>query len=378
MIRGAGAARAPMFATGALRLYSPTDLQRTTAALFATRLVTHLCAPTFILLAGVSARFVARRRTPKGASLFLLSRGAWLVLLQLTVIRFAWNFDPGFHYNSSNIISTIGFCMMMLAGLIHLPPGAILAFGLALCVGHHALDPLAFADRSFADVLRSFLHVKKFYALGGGYSFLFLYPLIPWVGVMALGYCLGRIYEKDWSPGERKDALFWMGGASLFAFLGLRWANIYGDPLRWSPQARPALTGMSFLNVEKYPPSLLYLCLTLGVTLLLLGALEGRSLLRWRPIVIYGRVAFFYYVAHLFLIHLVAMAAVVLSGYPWRTTIFLGSQAQASPLLKGRFGLGLGVTYGVWAAIVLLLYPLCARWNALKERHKGSVWVSYV
>ena len=359
-------------------IFSPTDLQRTTPALFATRLVTHLCAPTFILLAGVSARFVARKRTLRETSLFLLTRGAWLVLLQMTVVRFAWNFDPGFHYNSSNIISTIGFSMMILAGLIHLRPGTILAVGLTLSIGHNALDRVAFADGSAADVLWSFLHVRKFYELGHGYSFLFLYPLIPWVGVMALGYCLGRLYDRDWPEALRKRALLMMGAGSLLAFVLLRWSNLYGDPLPWRHERQPVTTVMSFLSLEKYPPSLLYLCLTLGVTLLLLGALEGRSLRRWQPIVTYGKVALFYYVAHLFLIHTVALVAVAWAGYPWRTMVFFGPQTQAAPLLRGRFGFSLGATWLLWAGIVLLLYPLCASWSSLKERHKGRWWVSYV
>lgn len=193
---------------------------------------------------------------------------------------------------------------------------------------------------------------------------------------MALGYCLGRIYDRDWATEARRKLLLQAGAASLLAFVLLRWANLYGDPAPWSRQREPGATVMSFFNVEKYPPSLLYLCLTLGVALLLLGALEGRSLRRGRPIVTFGKVALFYYVAHLF--HAAALLAVVLAGYPWHTTVFLGSQAQPSPLLKGRFGFGLAGTQAVWAAIVVLMYPLCARWNALKARHEGAWWISYV
>ena len=359
-------------------IFSPTDLQRTTPALFATRLITHLCAPTFIFLAGVSAHFVVRRRTVSGASAFLLTRGAWLVFLQLTVIRFAWNFDPAFRYNSSNIISTIGFCMMALGFFIHLEPRTILAVGLGLCIGHNALDGVSFAPGSAADVLWSFLHVRKLYTLPDGHSFLFLYPLIPWAGVMALGYCLGRVYDRDWSAARRRGLLLGIGTASLLAFVVLRWLNVYGDPSPWAHQRDAGTTVMSFLDVEKYPPSLLYLCLTLGVALLLLGALEGRDLRRWQPVVIFGRVALFYYVLHLFVVHAVALVAVSASGYPWRTMIFSGSQSQASPLLKGRFGFSLAGTYAVWAGIVLLLHPVCARWNALKTRFKATWWVSYV
>ena len=359
-------------------LYSPTDLQRTTPAIFATRLITHLCAPTFIFLAGVSAHFIARRRTVRGASVFLLTRGAWLVILQLTIIRFAWNFDPAFHYNSSNIISTIGFSMMALAGLIHLKPRTILIVGLAMSMGHNALDGVSFPAGSAADVLWSFLHVRKFYAMAHGRSFLFLYPLVPWVGVMGLGYSLGRIYDRDWSVEKRRSTLLQIGAACLFAFVVLRWVNVYGDPSPWAHQRDPGTTFMSFLNVEKYPPSLLYLCLTLGVSLLLLGALEGRNLRAFRPVLTVGRVALFYYVVHLYAIHAAALVAVTRAGFPWQTMVFPGPQTQASPLLKGIFGFGLAGTYTVWAAIVLLLYPLCARWNSLKSRYQGKWWVSYV
>ncbi|QHT65246.1 DUF1624 domain-containing protein [Rhodocytophaga rosea] len=184
-------------------IFSPTDLQHTTVALFATRLITHLCAPTFIFLAGASAYFIAQRKTLKDTTLFLLTRGIWLILLQLTLIRFAWNFDPAFHFNSSNIISTIGFCMIVLSLLIYLPLKIILIIGLLLVVGHNALDNISFQSGSAWDIVWSFLHVRKLYLLSNNYTFLFLYPIIPWVGVMALGYCLGSLYAPS-NPVEKK------------------------------------------------------------------------------------------------------------------------------------------------------------------------------
>jgi len=169
-----------------------------------------------------------------------------------------------------------------------------------------------------------------------------------------------------------------LGVLSLQAFVLLRWANVYGDPSPWVRQARPAATIMSLLNVEKYPPSLLYLCLTLGVALLVLGLLEGHSLKAWKPVIVFGKVPMFYYVVHIFVIHAAAMVAVVSAGYSWRTMVFFGSQNQASPALKGRFGFTLAQTWAIWAGIVVLLYPLCARWNSFKARHAGEWWVSYV
>src|SRR5262249_21091176 len=296
----------------------------------------------------------AQRKTLRETSIFLLTRGAWLVLLQMTVVRFAWNFDPKFHYNSSNIISTIGFSMMALAALIHLRPRALLIFGLAMVIGHNALDGVSFAQGSAADVVWSFLHVRKMYRMANGRSFLFLYPLVPWVGVMALGFCLGRIYQADWTSERRRRLLSRIGGGGLLAFFVLRWLNLYGDPLPSSHQPRFSTTILSFLNVEKYPPSLMYVCLTLGVSLFLLGILEGRSLKGWRPIAVFGKVALFYYVLHIFAVHALALLAVVSSGYPWRTMVFSGSQTVPAPELMGKFGFSLAETYAIWAGIIVL------------------------
>ena len=354
-------------------LFSPTDLSRTTPALFATRLVTHLCAPAFIFLAGVSAHFAASRRTGREASLFLLTRGAWLVLLQLTVVRFGWNFDPAFHFNSSNILSTIGFSMIALAGLVHLPRRALFVAALAMVFGHNALDGIAFRSGG-ADVLWTFLHARKLYTLSHGDSFLFLYPLIPWVAVMALGYCAGRLFDPDFSAAARKSLLLSSGLAAVAAFLIVRCLNVYGDPVPWQAEADLSTTVMSFFNLEKYPPSLLYLCLTLGVTMTLLGLVEGRRMPK--PIVTFGRAALFFYVVHIYLVHAAAMLACVAGGFPWQSMIFAGHQSQS--VLKGQFGFSLARTYVIWACIVVLLYLFCAHWNAFKLRNRERWWVSYV
>jgi uncharacterized membrane protein len=359
-------------------IFSPTDLRRTTPAIFATRVATHFCAPTFILLAGVSAWLVARRKSAREASVFLFSRGAWLIFLQLTVVRFAWNFDPALHFNSSTILSTIGVCMLALAALIRLPMGALLGLSLAMIAGHNALDGISFPSGSAADVAWSFLHVNKLYALGGKRSFQFAYPVIPWVGVMALGYCLGSIFGEEWTSEQRKRLLLRAGAGALAAFAVLRAFNHYGDPVPWARQPTAAMTVVSFFNLEKYPPSLSYLCLTLGMALLVLGVSEGRDLSRARPLIEFGRVALFYYVVHLFVVHAVALIAALSAGYPLRSMVFTGTPARASPLLQGRFGLGLGGIYALWAGIVVALYPACAAWSVLKSRNRAAWWASYV
>jgi uncharacterized membrane protein len=359
-------------------IINPVDLQLTTPGLFFMRVITYLCAPTFIFLAGTSVYFVAQRKSLKDTSFFLLTRGAWLILLQFTLIRFAWNFDPGFHYNSSNVISTIGFCMIALAGLIHLPYRVVLAFGLVMIAGHNLLDGLHFETGTAADVVWSFVHVRKAYVLDKGYSFLFLYPLVPWVGVMALGYCLGQLYHRGYEPAKRKRVILQIGISVLVLFFVLRWLNVYGDPLPWSHFEKPATTVMSFFQVEKYPPSLLFLCLMLGISLTVLGLLDGKALKRGRPIVVFGKVAMFYYILHIFVIHVFALVAVALAGYPWQTMIFIGSSGQPSPLLKGHFGFSLAGTYLIWVSVILVLYPLCDYWNSFKVRYRDKWWVSYV
>jgi uncharacterized membrane protein len=210
------------------------------------------------------------------------------------------------------------------------------------------------------------------------YTFLFLYPIIPWVGVMALGYCLGRLYDVDYSVERRKRVLLQLGATCLVCFFILRCINIYGDPLPWTVQWEAGKTMLSFFNVEKYPPSLLFLCLTLGIALVLLGVLEGRNLNRSRPIILFGKVALFYYVVHIFVIHAVAMGAATLAGYPWQTMVFIGSSAKPSPLLVGNFGFRLGPIYIIWISVILFLYPFCMWWSSFKVRNKAKWWVSYV
>ena len=359
-------------------LYSPVDLSQTSAGLFITRWITHLCAPTFIFLSGVSTYFVAQRKTLTDTSFFLLTRGIWLVLLQLTLIRFFANFDPLFRYNSNTIISTIGICMIVLSGLIYLRMKTIFFIGIVMVVGHNLLDGISFREGTLADVLWSFLHVQKSFDLGSGYSFTFLYPVIPWVGVMALGYCFGVLYDADYSSKLRKTVLSQLGIICLLIFLTLRTANVYGDPVPWSRQAEFSSTIMSFFNLQKYPPSMLFLSATLGISLLMLAVMEGKNLRRWRPVTLFGNVALFYYVCHILLIHLLAVFAAVLTGYGWHSMIFPGSVAKGSTLLNGSYGFSLWVVYLVWIMVVVLLYPLCVYWNAFKTRHKKKWWVSYV
>lgn len=359
-------------------LYSPVDIDQASVGLFATRWITHLCAPTFIFLAGVSTYFVAQRKTKSDTSFFLLTRGIWLVVLQFTIIRFGWSFDPYFRYNSITIISTIGLCMIILSGLIYLRMKTLFFVGIIMVVGHNLLDGISFKDGTLADVLWSVLHAQKSFDLGNGYGFGILYPIVPWVGVMALGYCFGALYNADYSVESRKAILSYLGTICLVAFFTLRTGNLYGDPVPWSKQPEIGGTIMSFFNLEKYPPSLLFLTATLGISLMILAAMEGKDLRRWKPVTLFGNVALFYYVAHIFLIHLLAVAAAVLTGHSWHAMIFTGSIAKGTPLLNGSYGFSLWVVYLVWVLVVVILYPICKYWNGIKIRNKKKWWVSYL
>jgi uncharacterized membrane protein len=358
--------------------FSPTDLEQTSPGIFATRLITHLCAPTFILLAGTSAYFTAQRKSKEETAFFLLTRGVWLIALQMTIVQFAWHFDPAFHHITSNIISTIGFSMVFLSLLIRLRLRLILWIGLVIVMGHNLLDGVAFEEGSVADMIWSFFHASKRFSLGHQYILQFSYPVIPWIGVIALGYCMGRLFDPDFSLAQRKKVILNWGVTCLIVFVVLRSLNIYGDLHPWSQQDTLSKTIMSFLNLEKYPPSLDYLCLTLGISLILLGLLEGRDLQGFKPITTFGNVALFYYVLHLFVIHLFAMLAVTAYGFPWHTMVFLDSPSKGSSLLKGNFGFNLFDTYLVWIFIVAMLYPPCKYWYSFKKKNKSKWWVSYV
>ena len=358
--------------------FSPTDISQTTPAIFFTRWITHLCAPTFIFLAGVSVFFIKQQKGQKETTIFLLTRGFWLIVLQFTVIRFAWSFDPLFHYNAHAIISDIGLCMMLLAALIYLPWNAILIISLTMIAGHNLLDSVSFTSGSITSVIWSLLHVNTNYNFGNGYSFEIFYPIIPWVGVMALGYCVGRLFGEEYSTDYRKKNLLRAGVVSLILLLMLRFVNVYGDPVPWSTQAEWWKTLLSFFNFQKYPPSLFYAGVMLSISFILLSIMEGKNLDRWKPVIIFGKVALFYYVMHILVIHIFAMITVVLSGLSWQTMIFTGPIKDGSLLLKGKFGFSIGYVYLVWMVVILFLYPLCIYWNDFKARNKSKWWVSYV
>lgn len=356
-------------------LFDPTDLEQTNGFLFFTRWITHFCAPVFVLLSGTSAYLVGERKGKKALSWFLASRGVWLILLELTIINFAWFFDPGFNNLLFIVIWVIGLGMLFLAGLIWLPLNWIAFIGLSMIFGHNLLDGITVSGQGINAILWSFLHQFQIFEFEN-ISLFIGYPAIPWVGVMAVGYVFGKLYSRNTEKSQRKNWLLFLGASATFGFVILRALNIYGDPNLWSAQESALFTLLSFLNTSKYPPSLLYLLMTLGPAFLLLRYLEFKPIPLQRPMIIIGRVPLFYYIVHLYLIHALAMLAAVLTGFPWQAMI-LPVWVNFAPDLVG-YGFSLSATWLIWLAIVVMLYPLCVYWDKFKTRNKNKWWVGYV
>jgi uncharacterized membrane protein len=350
---------------------SPTNLAQTTVPLFLTRWVTHICAPTFFLLTGTGAFLALRSKSVAGLSRFLLTRGVWLIVLELTFIRclgYQFNFD--YHVTLLVVIWALGWAMVVLSALVWLPVAAVLAFGVALIAGHNLLDGV----RS-TNPLWVILHSQGFVVNRPGFVVFVAYPLIPWIGVTAVGYALGSVYR--WDAQRRQATLLKIGLALTAGFLVLRLINMYGDPAPWTHQATPALTVVSFLNVTKYPPSLLFLLMTLGPALVLLRALNRGTPPLLRPALVFGRVPLFYFVLHLTLIHLLAviLCYVQNGAVHW---MFESPNLGAYPFTPPPgWGVSLPVTYLIWVVVVVLLYPVCA-WFARVRQRSGAWWLSYL
>ena len=345
----------------------PTDLSTTTVPLFFTRWITHFCAPVFVLLAGVSAQLYARKRGLPSARRFLFTRGLWLVVLELTIVRFAWIPEPFYRFVLLQVIWALGWAMVVLAGLSYLPRRAVVAIGIAIVVGHNLLDGFDRGNFGQLEPAWNVLHERALLKLGTRRVFV-SYPVLPWIGVAALGFGLGAWYER--TAAERQRLLLWCGGGATLGFVALRALNVYGDPHPWTTQARGSVFSvLSFLNCEKYPPSLAYLLMTLGPALVALALLERLPTRAWQPIVMFGRVPLFFYVTHLYLLRF--------SAAPLAWLRFGKSAFQPPPGHAGSPEYPLWTAYAALAFALLLLYPAC-RWFAGKKAEAKSPWLSYL
>jgi len=358
---------------------SPTDLATTTPLLFLTRWVTHLCAPTFMLTAGLGAfLWWQRGKTNTQLSVFLLSRGAWLMLLEVTVMRWAYDFDLVRRYPVLLLVLwVLGLCMVGLAGLIWLPIPALATLSLAVIALHNGLDGVT-ADRfGSAAGVWNLLHQPGAFVIAG-IPVIVGYPLIPWIAVMALGFCAGPLFLME--RERRRRVLVAIGAAALVWFVAERAINGYGDPVPWGTQSSPGYTVLSFLNTTKYPPSLDFLLMTLGPALLALAWLDRPGLKPSNPLVVFGRVPLFYFVLHFYLAHLAAvLLAFARYGVSARTFVFHRVPSMGGPaaLFPPRFGEDLWVVYVVWGVLVLALYPACRWFGRLKARRR-EWWLGYL
>jgi len=351
--------------------WDPTDLSQASPALFLTRWITHYCAPIFVFLAGTSAYLYRRNSGCSRAHLqwFLATRGLWLVVLEITLISFFWQF--GYHGMILQTLWSLGWSMVALAALLYLPTWAMLAIAFAMIFGHNLLDGIHPKDFGSFAIGWAIVHEFYFDQVTPNFFIAVGYPLVPWIGVMAAGYGFGQVLDLDRS---RRDRVMLAIGFGLIAlFLVLRLTNFYGDARLWAPNPRGFVySALQVLNTTKYPPSLQYLLMTIGPALVLIPLLE-----RWRgaladKVAVFGRVPFFFYVLHLPLIHLAALI--------WTETAFgvstLGDFFH-NEVVPG-YEPSLLRCYLVWAAVIVATYPLCAWYAAYKRAHKDNPWLSYL
>jgi uncharacterized membrane protein len=355
-------------------LYNPLDLERTNVALFFTRWITHFCAPVFVFLAGTSAFFVGQRRSKGELSSFLIKRGIWLIVLEFTVINVAWFFNFHFSFFALTVIWALGVGMILLGLAVHLPYKIILGLGFVLVAGHNLLDNVHVEGNNVWAVGYAILHDFKAFQYENILLFVG-YPILPWTGVMFLGYGFGKLYT-DFSTEDRKKFLARAGWIMIAAFIALRFVNQYGDPFKWSGQDTATFSVLSFINVTKYPPSLFYILLMLGPSFLLLAAAEKWKGKLFGQITALGRVPMFYYITHLYVIHIVAVVAALATGYQFSDMIF-STWVTDSPALKG-YGFSLAATYIVWISVVVFLMPFCLWYDRYKTRNKHKWWLSYL
>ncbi len=356
--------------------FDPLDLTKTSGILFFTRWITHFCAPIFLLLAGTSAYLIGQKKTKSELSIFLVKRGLWLVLLEMLVVNLGWNFNLTFPMLFFITIWALGISMIILAALIHLPMKLILALSLIVICGHNLFDGMHVPGNTLPAFGWSLLHVQQFFTWHHE-VLLVGYPLVPLFAVMSLGYCVGELYGSGYNAEKRKRILIIAGGSAIILFVLLRFSNIYGDPVKWTEQKDTFFTFLSFLNVNKYPPSLLYLLLTLGSALLFLGFTERLQNGLVKVVSVYGRVPMFYYLIHIYIIHLIAVIASAMTpGQDWHLWL-LQKPIWFTKDLKG-YGFSLPVAYLIWIAIVAGLYPLCKRYDIYKQSNKDKWWLSYL
>ena len=352
---------------------NPTDLSTTTSTLFFTRMITHLCAPTFVFLSGVSI-YLALKATNNiiGNKRFLLTRGLWLIILEFTVICFGLWADIHFGVLLFNVIATIGFGFFILSFLLRISPKTLGIIGLVIIFCHNLFPLIPFEKGSIIQSILNPFFSSTTFSINPKTLFVMGYPPIPWLGIMLTGFSAGQLFEIP--ETERKALFLKIGLVSLALFLVIRFTNIYGDPVVWSPQKDVLFTLMSFLNVTKYPPSLLFCLLTFGFMFLFFSILEGVQNKFTEILSIYGKVPLFYFIVHWYIIHIMMFAMVFLQGFKVSDLVFGFNFGRP----KTGSGVELWAIYILWISVVLIMFPLCKWYGKYKANHQERHWLRYL
>lgn len=358
-----------------------TDLTKTTAPYFLTRWISHFCAPTFVFLAGTGAFLYGARGKSKGQlAWFLLSRGLWLILLELTVIRFSWVLNLNDNVSVGQVIWATGCSMIVLAGLVFLPTSFVSVFGVSMILFHNLFDPVKAADWGEFHWFWRILHTGETLHLFAGRDFAPAYPLVPWIGVLAAGYGFGALMLLE--PHRRRKEVLGLGLALILVFIALRYSNLYGDriaqqpgqPGPWAKQKDWLMTIFSFVNCQKYPPSLCYLLMTLGPAITAVALFDRPSGPLGRFLVTFGRVPLFFYILHFYLIKGVGILLAYMQF--GRADWLYGTPVPDQPR-PADFGHSLWVVYLIWIGVIAILYPLCYWFAGVKQRSRAA-WLSYL
>ena len=355
----------------------PTDLSQTDLFLFFTRWITHFCAPTFVFLSGMSAYLAGTRRTVRQLSSFLIKRGLWLILIEFAVVDLAITLDPTYHVQVLQVIWVIGASMILLGLVVRAPRAVIGIIGAVFVFGHNIFDIIHIdsIDKTFAGkLLLTGYGFGDFVPYANHRGFLMAYALLPWAGLMMIGYVFGSMYSKTYDAVKRRKNLLYAGLGVLAFFFIFRFFNIYGDPSPWASQKTTSLSIISFFNVTKYPPSLLYMSMTVGVALVILALTENVKNKVTSVLYVYGNVPFFYYVCHWYMVRFGTIALFFITGHN-SSQIFnpkLGLAFQPDDM-----GFSLGGVYLIWFCIVFILYFPCKWYSTYKQTH-AKWWLSYL
>lgn len=363
------------FHTNAL-IYDPLDLSKTHPALFLTRWITHFCMPAFVLLAGTAIRISREKSSPRELAMVLVRRGLWMLLLEFGVMRFALFFNFYFDVTILSVLWTFGLCFIILSAIVFLSDMLALVIGLTITLFHDVAGLFEFKPSGLFEGLWMMLMRAGLLNVSPQHALIVSYPVIPWLGVMLLGYSLGSLYGQSVDDGKRRHILFRLGVAITVTFVIVRLSNFYGDPSPWIVQKDGIFTVMSFFNTTKYPVSLLFTLMTIGPLLIVLAGFERRGPKFLAPILHFGRVPLFYFIVHFYLIHAFALLFFMQkTGKAFSEIDFHFAKSFGGITPEG--GYSLPWVYVAWISVVALMYPACQWYDKYKSKHHYK-WMTYL